>query len=269
MYDQRAVRPFLLRVLPDRLRLSVWARLYRGSHQRPSLYEAAPLTFAPAVTMRLVPGDVISDAIAYTGIYELPLTRRVMRVASAGGTMIEVGANLGYFALLWAAGRAGNRCVAFEPSPRNLPLLEENVRRNGFESVIRIMPQAAGAASATMSFDLGPDDQTGWGGLTSNGRSGVTVSVVRVDEVVDHTESIALLKVDAEGADTWVLKGCERLLRTRAIREVWYEQNKPRMAALGIPPDAAQRYLRSLGYLPSADSDPDLPVVGWRAVPGQ
>lgn len=269
MPEPRTERPLLLRMLPDRLRLSVWARLYRGSHhQRLSLYDAAPLKFAPGARMRLVPGDIISDAIAFTGIYELPLTRRVVRLASQGGLMVEVGANLGYFPLLWAATRAGNQCVAFEASPRNLPLLQENIERNGLEPAIRVMPVAAGAAAGTMSFDLGPEDQTGWGGLTSVKETGVTVQVVRVDEVLGGSQPIALLKVDAEGGDTWVLRGCERLLRSRVIREVWYEQNKPRMAALGIPPDAAQRYLRSLGYLPTADSDPDLPVVAWRAVPG-
>jgi hypothetical protein len=73
--------------------------------------------------------------------------------------------------------------------------------------------------------------------------------------------------VDIEGADTWALTGCERLLRRRLVREVWYEQNKPRMRALGIPLDAAQDYLRSVGYEPSPHGDPAEEMVEWSAVP--
>jgi hypothetical protein len=93
--------------------------------------------------------------------------------------------------------------------------------------------------------------------------------VVRVDEVVDRDQPIALLKIDAEGADTWVLEGCEGLLRVRAVREVWYEQNRPRMDALGISLNVARDYLRSLGYQSFPQTDPDLAVVEWRAVPTQ
>jgi len=34
--------------------------------------------------------------------------------------MVEVGANIGYFAALWAAMSPRARCVAFEASPRNI-----------------------------------------------------------------------------------------------------------------------------------------------------
>src|SRR5262245_25442226 len=109
-------RPFFLRILPARLRLSAWARFYRGRHADwRDLYQAATLTFAPDITMKLLPGDVISDSISFAGIYELTLTRRLMQLARSGGTLVEVGANLGYFALLWASARRDNTCFAFEP----------------------------------------------------------------------------------------------------------------------------------------------------------
>ncbi|MEO6212383.1 MAG: FkbM family methyltransferase [Vicinamibacterales bacterium] len=264
-----AVRPLLLRILPDRLRLSAWSRLYRGSAAgRLPLYSAAALRFAPGLTMRLLPGDVISDSIAFTGIYELPLSRRVMDLAGRGGTLVEVGANLGYFSLLWASARAGNRCVAFEASPRNVEMLRHNVERNHLDQQVRVVPRAAGASAGTLTFDVGPPNQTGWGGFTNRtGDGAIEVDVVRVDETLATAEPIALLKVDAEGADAWVLEGCDGLLRTGAIREVWYEQNKPRMTALGIPLDAPRTYLRSVGYAASPERGPDGDVVEWRAVP--
>jgi len=259
-----------LRLLPDRLRVAAWARLYRGSHARwLPLYEAAELRYASGVVMGLVPGDVISDGIAFTGVYEPSLTRRVVELGRRGGTLVEVGANLGYFALLWAASNKQNKCIAFEASPRNIDIMRRNIERNGFGSQIEVVPVAAGRAAGKLRFDIGPTEQTGWGGFAAADAVGtIEVDVARVDEVVMTAGPIALLKVDIEGADAWALMGCERLLRARAVQEVWFEQNKPRMRALSIPTDAAQDFLRSVGYLPRAHGAASGELVEWSAAPG-
>lgn len=263
-------RPWLLRILPDRAAMSAWARLYRGKHARwAPLYRDAELRYAPGVRMALVPGDVISDCIAFTGVYEPQVTRRVTQLAKAGGLFIDVGANLGYFALLWAAAHPDNRCLALEASPRNVDLLRRNISRNGFDSRIEVVPCAAGQAKGKLGFDLGPANQTGWGGLAPIGAAGsVEVEVVRVDEVAPDGEPVALLKVDIEGADAWALMGCDKMLRRRSVREVWFEQNKPRIRNLGISENAAQDYLRSIGYLPRPLNDAAGELVEWSAVPG-
>ncbi|MBI3814099.1 MAG: FkbM family methyltransferase [Nitrospinae bacterium] len=94
------------------------------------------------------------------------------------------------------------------------------------------------------------------------------VQRIRVcDEVVEHTDEIALLKIDAEGADTWAIMGCERLLRTRRINQIWFEQNKPRMRSLGIGEGDAEKFLQSVGYKSYPESDPSGDVVEWTAFP--
>jgi hypothetical protein len=120
-------RPLLLRALPKRLGVAVWSRTYRRAGGWSSLYETATLAFAPEVRMQLIPGDIISDCIAFTGIWELPLSRDLIRIAQRGGVMVDVGANLGYFSLLWAAAATDNRCFSFEASPRNDEILRRNV----------------------------------------------------------------------------------------------------------------------------------------------
>jgi len=263
-------RPFLLRVVPDRLKLSLFARHYRARRRKwLHLYENAPLRYAPAVSMcGLLPGDVISDSIALTGLYELEATRRTQELAARGGLMVDVGANLGYFSLLWAAARPDNRVMAFEASPRNVPLLRRNVERNGFGSRVEIAAVAVGKAPGKLGFSLGPQEQTGWGGVTMDpSDTNVTVDVVRLDDIVNSLPEIALLKIDIEGADTWALLGCERLLRARRVKEIWFEANKPRMRSLGIEPDAAIEFLSSVNYV----TRPITPLTGdqveWRSVP--
>jgi hypothetical protein len=134
--------------------------------------------------------------------------------------------------------------------------------------MITVVPMAAGKTQGTIQFDVGPADQTGWGGVTlERTQRSIEVNVVRVDEIVDRDTPIALLKVDIEGADTWALMGCERLLASKTVQEIWYEQNKPRMAELGIPLSEAQNFLQSLGYQSLAQNDPNDELVEWCAVP--
>jgi len=261
-------RPIALRVLPPRIAGSVFDRWYRARSDRwLSLYRDAALRAAPNVAMELVPGDRVSDLIAFTGVYEAEFTRRVKKLASKGGTMVDIGANLGYFSLLWGAAHDSNRCIAFEAAPRNLEILARNVAQNGLSERIRIVGRAAAAQSGRLWFDLGPEDQCGWGGIAPQATErGIQVDAVRVDEVVDAGETIALLKVDVEGADAWALMGCERLLTAKSVHEIWFEQNRPRMQMLGISANLAQEYLESVGYDCTPHNDVNAPLVQWSAV---
>jgi len=261
-------RPIAMRILPSQVTVSVFDRYYRARRDRwLPLYRNATLLAAPEVSMRLVPGDRVSDLIAFTGMHEAELTRRMKKLARKGGTMIDIGANLGYFSLLWTASHASNKCIAFEAAPRNLEILHENVKRNGMSERIRIVSCAAAAQSGQVFFDLGPEAQYGWGGIaTAKGERQIQVEAVRVDEVVAHGRPIALLKVDVEGADTWALMGCERLLKPKLVEEIWFEQNKPRMELLGIPQNAAQDYLESVGYRCTPHDDLSSGLVQWSAV---
>ena len=243
-------RPILSRLLPDRLKPSLY---YRHYHARTAawrhLFPVAPLALCPQISMYdLIPGDVISGNIAFTGFYELDLSRRIAAHAAKGGLLVDVGANMGYFSLLWAGVSGVGKVVAFEAAPRNIQLLENNLARNHLRDRITLIPHAAGDRHGTVTFDAGPADQTGWGGISASGSATtITVPLVRLDEELPEAQ-IDVLKIDVEGADTWVLFGCASLLQRRAIRMIYFEQQPSRMKPLGIEPGDAQRFLAGLGY---------------------
>lgn len=259
--------PLLIRALPPSLRISAFYRLYRPRRQHfAPLYDAARLYFAPEVSMRLMPFDEGHSCIAFTGIYELDLTRRIVDAARRGGTLVDVGANFGYYSLLWASGHAANRVVAYEASPRNVAHLEGNIETNGLASRIEIRRCALGRAPGRMPFDVGPAQESGWGGLAPRASAAsVEVEVRRLDDEALGDTEIAVLKIDVEGADTWVLQGAESLLRRRRIKLIFYEQNRARMRELGIELDEAQTYLRSLGYSVAPMSNPAAELVEFVA----
>lgn len=214
----------------------------------PEVFIEARLDLAPGMRMSLLPTDVAHQAIAFTGVYEPELSDRLIPIARAGGLLVDVGANYGYFSLLWLAHHLGNRVIAFEASPRNQVRLRENLAANQAERRVDLRTCAVGRHAGRAHFATGPDDQTGWGGLAQAGQHGFEVDVVRLDEVLADEPHIDVLKIDIEGADTWAILGAEQLLRKRRIRHLFFEENHERMQALGIAPDEAPHFLRRMGY---------------------
>lgn len=260
--------PYVIKLAPPRLRPWLAMRFYRDPEKYHHLYDNAPLYLNKKVLMKLHPGDVMSDMVALTGMFEHKKSRRIVNLAKNGGTMVDVGANLGFFSLLWASFNNDNRVFSFEPSPRNIQYLQHNIDKNNFGNQIIIFKNALGSDNGVMEFDPGNVDQTGWGGFTlqKNSRS-ITVNVKRLDDYAPEIKKIDLLKIDTEGADYLVLKGAKEMLSAKIIKEIWFEQNKPRASALGISIDASQEYLKSCDYKIYPEGDTNCDLVDWRAVP--
>ena len=262
-------RPLPLRLAPAQIRTSLYYRFYRARREPYcELFEAAPLQFAPQFKMELSPLDEAHGEIAFTGFYELPLSRRIVADAQRGELLVDVGANYGYFTLLWLAGAARNRALLFEASPANHAALSANVARNHCQDRVEIQKAAAGRESGTARFSLGEPGQTGWGGIaTANGVSEIVVSMTTLDETISADTIVDVLKIDVEGADTWVLQGAKKLLTEKRIRQIYFEQNHERMKALGVAQDEAAEFLRSVGYEPSVLAGEGSHIVEWQASP--
>jgi FkbM family methyltransferase len=242
----RLIRPFWLR---EKL---FWKLRTLLGYAEPDDFGNITLEYAPIVSLGLKPTDVGHQQIAYLGYMERPLTELIQSLAIRGGFLVDVGANYGYFTCLWAAAKDTNRVVAFEASPRNLNALKANVERNNLCGSVTIVPNAAGRAAGRMRFSLGPESETGWGGLSlDKAEDQVEVDVISLSDYFSGNGTapeIDVLKVDTEGADTWVLQGCEALLEAKRIRNVFFETNAERMATLGIEANEAVNLLAKHGY---------------------
>lgn len=243
-------RPLAMRALPAEARAWLYQRCYARQHDRyPALFARAPIDAAPGLAMHdLQPGDIISGSLAFAGGFEIGLTRQLRSLGRSGGLFVDVGANMGYFSLVWAAANPANRVIAFEASPSVFTRLVKNIERNNLADRIEARPEAASDVAGNVRFDTGPADQTGWGGIAPDGAQGsIEVPAVRLDETLAG-RTIDVLKIDVEGAELLVLRGCEALLRERRVRHIFFEYNATRTAQLGIAQDACLTLLRGFGY---------------------
>ncbi|HLF27054.1 MAG TPA: FkbM family methyltransferase [Anaerolineae bacterium] len=262
-------RPFWIRLVPTPVKEKVYRRLYRARANRwPELFQAASLHFMPNVKMMLQPDDISHGYIAFAGYHELALTRRMVEHARCGGLLADVGANFGYYSLLWAGCRPDNHVIAFEASPRNCQGLHQNIRVNGLSSQITVREVAVGKTVGRVQFMVDPNGQGSWSGISAEqAPNTIDVPIITLDSFFDHGEVIAVLKVDVEGADAWVLQGASELLQQRRIRRVYFEQNKVRMRSLGIHESEATSFLSGLSYAVQPISDPRSRIVEYTAFP--
>jgi FkbM family methyltransferase len=240
----------LLRCLPAEYADKVYFHLLRERAQQfKEAFYRAPLRFCPSIRMNLNPSDTMHGHLALAGVYEPELSRLFLKLSGEGGLLVDVGANFGYFSLLWCGLGKENRSIAFEASPKVLPHIRENIAINDLAGRIDLRELAASNTAGTLCFDLGPAEQTGWGGISKSMQGGDVVEVrsVRLDSELAGQE-IALLKIDCEGADFLVLQGAEKLLKEKKIKSICFEENLLRMKLLGIEPGSAAQYVRSLGY---------------------
>ena len=210
------------------------------------------LEFAPGYPLHhALNTDLIGRGIAFTGFYELRLSKEIAGRAKVGGLLVDVGANIGYFTHLWLAGNPQNRVIAFEASPRVFPILCRNVEAHAsWLDRVHLHECAASDGEGEVCFDVGPAEQMGWGGMVcdGSGEGMVTVKSMRLDQVIPLDAEIAFLKIDVEGADPLVLLGAEGLLRAKRIREGCFEINEERLKRLNLRADEAIRLLRDCGY---------------------
>lgn len=148
------------------------------------------------------------------GNYEPDVTSVVRRFLRPSMSVVDIGANIGYFALLAASivGTDGH-VLAVEPNSRNVRMLEASRRSNGFGQ-ISICQIAAGRDLGLLVLNT-----THSNGTTSAASGDInellnaeTVASLPLDSLVPSDRRVDLIKVDVEGAEYNALFGCQRII---------------------------------------------------------
>ena len=216
------------RRLPLRARLLLYRLGPVTDWLRRALNRAAPAGVHP---VRIASGDLAGswllldlqvDKDLWLGNYEPDVAQAIRHFAQPGAIAYDLGANLGYTALLLARalGPSG-RVFAFEPLADNLERLRRAVTLNGVENRITIVPAAVGARGGPAAFRI---HVSGGMGRLENGAgrqdgfvAAATVDVVTLDDFVfaEGHAPPAVIKIDLEGGEAAALTGMSRLLRER------------------------------------------------------
>ena len=159
------------------------------------------------------------------GTYERDLVQLALDLSPRDATVVDVGANAGYFtlALACAVGPLG-RVLAFEPDPQNLCALEQNLADNAIQHVT-VCPAAVADRPGEVLFSSFPYSLVGHLRRPDDADDAVQfkVPVTTLDAVFAIGKLPALVKIDVEGAELAVFRGGQQLFaqrRTTVLAEV-------------------------------------------------
>ena len=178
--------------------------------------------------------------VLFHGGYEDREIVTLCKYIPQGGTVLDVGANIGLSALEFSrTAGPGGRVIAFEPHPDTAARLRANLDRNGAANV-EIVQSAVGAAPGTITFNESAD-------ATLSSASVIPRNLVRSFDVPLTTVDlawaeagrpfVAVLKIDVEGGELAVLQGAGELLardHPAILLEAWGPQQLDPIHALLI-----------------------------------
>jgi FkbM family methyltransferase len=182
--------------------------------------------------------------------YERDVTAVFRSRLQPGMSVIDIGANIGYFTML-AASLVGPRghVLAVEPNSRNMRLLEASRRANHYDHVT-LAQTAAGRETGILILNTSYSNGTTSAPPDELGPllSAESVPCLRIDALVDADAPVDLIKVDVEGAEFNALLGAEATIRR--CRPFIVSEFSPAMMP-GISHVSGEEYLGwliALGY---------------------
>ena len=160
------------------------------------------------------------------------------RALRPGYLFVDVGATVGSYTI-WA-GELGAEVIALEPAADTFSLLTENIALNGY--AVDAIQAAAGAECGTARFTSGLDSVNR---LDPSGRA--ETAVVTIDSVIGD-RTVAGMKVDVEGFELDVLRGCAQALAEHRLKLIQLEWNATSQRAVGTDRRPVADLLTRHGY---------------------
>jgi len=130
----------------------------------------------------------------------------ITRLIKPGMRIIDVGANIGYYMLMFRhlVGEQGE-VICVEPSPENLIELRKNITENPFTN-IELHEVAIGSEEGTVSVRGGINS-----GVVKDGAGIASVELRTLDSLTES--AVDFVKIDVDGYEGQVLEGALPLLR--------------------------------------------------------
>lgn len=159
----------------------------------------------------------LAPHILMDGYWEQWITNVFRQLMRPGMHVLDIGANIGWYSLLAAdlIGPTG-RLTSFEANPAMADIVYRNLMVNGFLDRAKVEAKAVYSESKVLEFQV-YEHYMGSSSLFATAESAASLKTLRVDavsldEFLPAGSKIDFIKVDAEGAEPYILKGAARLL---------------------------------------------------------
>jgi FkbM family methyltransferase len=194
--------------------------------------------------------DHISRELFIKGIYEKDTIDLVSGLLCKGGVFFDVGANIGAISLP-VAKATGAQVHVFEPSKRTFQYLQKNKLINEVKNItLNESAVHATDGSEVVFYDV-PENYGGSSLMQTYGdQPHYLVKTISIDEYCkrNNITKIDVIKIDVQGFEVEVLRGCQHLLASKAITNIIFEFEGWAETNANFGAGKAQEYLLSMGY---------------------
>jgi FkbM family methyltransferase len=167
----------------------------------------------------------VSASIGTMGVWEPMVTALFQHLVKQNHTIIDVGANIGYFSLLSSrlVGPQG-RVLAFEPEAHNFSLLQQTITHNAISNILPY-PVALSNYNGVGTLYIGA--YSGNHSMLNKTQRPIQIRCRTLDNVVSERaiNEVDVLKIDVEGVEPQVLEGATTMLEAHAIHHIIMEYN--------------------------------------------
>jgi FkbM family methyltransferase len=222
------------------------------------------------IAMDLATSDFLQREIFIAGDFEPDVRRGIQRILKPGDVFLDIGANVGFFALQAAkAVGPGGKVHAFEPAPKAHDAFKRNLQLNGITNVTSYaVALSDGGGRASLFLDA--KNNSGASALHPSPHSGVAIEV-ELDSY-DHFANQnglpppALVKIDVEGAEVKVLRGMQALLSRPNRPPVILEVSEWSLKQMGSSKDELYDLMLARGYKAQLISPPGVSIFSGDSI---
>jgi FkbM family methyltransferase len=201
----------------------------------------------------------ITPHLVIDGVWEESVESVLVKRIGSGMHVFEVGANIGYFTVLLAhlVGPRGS-VTAFEPDAALAQLTRDNIEINGFHGRASVIEVAASDRVGVATFYT-RDRHRGGGSLVGDleqvpwnpcdAKIAIDVRTTTLDAYIAESGVVPdVLKIDAEGAESAILRGAAELLAMRRPLVLQLEFAPGFVQAAGDDPAAFLARMATYGF---------------------
>ncbi len=154
----------------------------------------------------------VASSIMFFGMAEPHVTEVFRKITRPGMTILDIGANIGWYTLLGAnlVGPSG-KVISVEPEPRNFNMLAESVKMNNLRNV-RLINACISQSSGKVKLYLSATNQGGHSIIYPTDHY-VESDAVTIDQILKQEGKVDILKIDAESAEPLIFEGGTSLLK--------------------------------------------------------
>ena len=163
----------------------------------------------------------------FQGVWEEQTTELFKKIVRERDTVVDIGANMGYFTLLSSrlVGDKG-KVYAFEPEPVNHGQLLKNIALNGYDNITPLQ-KAVSDVNGKVSFLIHSTDSGRHVIESCHDGTGchesIEVESVTLDEFFKDKPSPRIIKMDIEGAELPALLGMTKIIESSSDLSIFTE----------------------------------------------